>query len=113
MSGTTGTDAYAHYRRLCGDAPVLTPDELGAAVKAAGLRDELPDEAFWSTLFHRPDHRQFDRLAQGERDDWRAEARAEYDSWQAQGRADRAAWQETTGEGGRPRWWEAQGRDTR
>jgi hypothetical protein len=57
MISTTSTDAYTHYRQLCGDAPVLTPNELRAEIRAAGLRYEELDEAFWAMLFRRPDHR--------------------------------------------------------
>ncbi len=54
---TTSTEAYEHYRRLCGDAPVLTHAELRVEVRAAGLRYEELDETFWAALFRRPDHR--------------------------------------------------------
>jgi hypothetical protein len=112
MSSTTGTDNYAHYRHLCGDAPILTPDELDAALRTAGFGEKAPDEAFWATLFRRPDHQRIDPLAQDDRADWRAGAQAEHDSWQAQERVDRDAWKDAPGEGGQPRWWEAKGRDT-
>jgi hypothetical protein len=48
---------YAHYRRLCGGAPVLTEPELRVEVRATGLRYEELDDTFWATLFRRPDHR--------------------------------------------------------
>ena len=54
---TTSTDVYAHYRRLCGGAPVLTEAELRVEVRATGLRYEELDDTFWATLFRRPDHR--------------------------------------------------------
>ena len=111
MSGTTSADAYAHYRQLCGEAPVLTPDELRAAIRAACLRDEDPDAAFWAALFRRPDHQHLDHSTQGERDAWQAGAWAEHDRWRSQGRAERDAWKEAASESGQPRWWEAKGRD--
>jgi hypothetical protein len=54
---TTETDAFAHYRQLCGGKPVLSPAELRVEIRAAGLRYEELDDAFWATLFRRPDHR--------------------------------------------------------
>lgn len=53
----TSTDAYQHYRALCGDAPVLTEAELRVEIRAAGLRYEDLDDTFWETLLRRPDHR--------------------------------------------------------
>jgi hypothetical protein len=57
LTYATSTDAYENYRQLCGGAPVLSHDELRVEVRAAGLRYEELDEAFWTTLFRRPDHR--------------------------------------------------------
>jgi hypothetical protein len=54
---TTSAEAYEHYRRLCGGAPVLSEGELRVEIRAAGLRYEELDEAFWAALFRRPDHR--------------------------------------------------------
>ena len=55
MTYTTSAEAYEHYRRLCGGAPVLTEGELRAEVRAAGLRHEELNEAFWAALLRRPD----------------------------------------------------------
>jgi hypothetical protein len=60
LTYTTSTDAYEHYRQLCGGAPVLSHDELRVEIRAAGLRYEELDEAFWTALFRRPDHRHLD-----------------------------------------------------
>jgi hypothetical protein len=57
MATTTVSDAYAHYLRLCGGRPVLSEAELRVEVRSAGLGYEELDEAFWLTLFRRPDHR--------------------------------------------------------
>lgn len=54
---TSSTEAYAHYRRLCGGTPVLSEAELRVEIRGAGLRYEELDEVFWATLFRRPDHR--------------------------------------------------------
>lgn len=54
---TTSADAYAHYRRLCDGASVLTEAELRVEVRAAGLAYESLDETFWAALLRRPDHR--------------------------------------------------------
>ena len=112
MSSTTGTDNYAHYRHLCGEAPILTPDELDAALRTAGFGEQPPGEAFWAAIFRRPDHQRIDPLAQDDRADWQAAAQAEHDDWQARRRDDRDAWKEARSEAGRPRWWEAKGGDT-
>ena len=56
-SSTSSTDAFAHYRELCGGAPVLTSNELRVEIRAAGLRYEDLDETFWVAFFRRPDHR--------------------------------------------------------
>ena len=61
MTYTTSAEAYERYRRPCGGAPVLTPDELRVEIRAAGLRYEELDEAFWTALFRRPDHRHLGR----------------------------------------------------
>jgi len=53
----TSSDAFAQYQRRCGGTPVLSQPELRVEVQTAGLRYEDLDEAFWTTLFRRPDHR--------------------------------------------------------
>jgi hypothetical protein len=53
----TDTDAFTYYRQLCNGKPVLTPAELRVEVRAAGLRYEELDDAFWELIFRRPDHR--------------------------------------------------------
>lgn len=53
----SSADAYAQYRRRCGDSPVLTHAELRVEVQLAGLRYEDLAEPFWLALFRRPDHR--------------------------------------------------------
>jgi cold shock CspA family protein len=58
MPATTSAEAYAHYRQLCGGAPVLSENELRMEVHAAGLHYEELDDTFWTALFRRPDHRQ-------------------------------------------------------
>lgn len=58
---TTSDDAYLHYRALCGGAPVLTEAELRVEIRAAGLRYEELNDAFWTALFRRPDHRHLAR----------------------------------------------------
>lgn len=57
MTCTTSAEVYEHYRELCGGAPVLREDELRYAIREAGLRYEELDDAFWTMLFRRPDHR--------------------------------------------------------
>jgi hypothetical protein len=57
IAPTTSSDAYSHYRALCGGAPVLTEAELRVEIRAAGLRYEELDDTFWAALFRRPDHR--------------------------------------------------------
>ena len=57
MTLRSDTDAFTHYRQLCGGKPVLTEAELRVEVRAAGLRYEDLDDAFWTTIFRRPDHR--------------------------------------------------------
>ena len=57
MTGTTSADAYEQYRLRCGGTPVLTQAELRVEIRAAGLAYEELDEAFWTALFRRPDHR--------------------------------------------------------
>lgn len=57
MTIATVGDAYAHYQQLCQGKPVLTEAELRVEVRAVGLRYEELDEAFWTTLLRRPDHR--------------------------------------------------------
>lgn len=56
-TSTTSADVYEHYQLLCDGAPVLTHGELRVEIRAAGLRYEELDEAFWTALFRRPDHR--------------------------------------------------------
>jgi hypothetical protein len=62
-SGTsmTSAEAYEQYRLLCGGGPVLSEAELRVEIRAAGLRYEELDEAFWTALFRRPDHRHLGR----------------------------------------------------
>lgn len=57
MTCTNSAEAYAHYQLLCGGTPVLSPAELRVEILAVGLRYEELDEAFWTALFRRPDHR--------------------------------------------------------
>ena len=54
---TTSAEVYAHYRRLCAGAPVLSEAELHLEIRNAGLRYEDVDDTFWAALFRRPDHR--------------------------------------------------------
>lgn len=53
---TSSTEAYDHYRRLCGGRPVLTEAELRVEIRAAGLAYTEVGEAFWAALLRRPDH---------------------------------------------------------
>ena len=55
MTWTTSAEAYERYRRPCGGAPVLSEGELRAEIRAAGLRHEGLNEAFWAALLRRPD----------------------------------------------------------
>jgi hypothetical protein len=57
MTYTTSAEAHERYRRLCGGAPVLSEGELRVVIRAAGLRYEELDEAFWAALLRRPDQR--------------------------------------------------------
>lgn len=56
----TSLDAYAAYRRRCGETPVLSQAELRMEVQLAGLRYQDLDESFWLGLLRRPDHRHLD-----------------------------------------------------
>jgi len=55
MTYTTSAEAYEHYRRLCGGASALSEGELRVEIRAAGLRSEELNEAFWAALLRRPD----------------------------------------------------------
>jgi hypothetical protein len=55
MTYTTSAEAYQHYRRPCGGAPALSEGELRVEIRAAGLRYEELNEAFWAALLRRPD----------------------------------------------------------